>query len=244
MKSRFFKFIKIGIGSLLLLLLFVISILYLTFYKKIPEGKPGTEADLFALKIQDAVKHNAFIATDHIEWTFAYKHHYLWHKKLNEVVVKWDDYTVLLLLNNSKKSTVYKNDIILLKPSKKKEIIKKAQDYFNNDSFWLVAPHKLFDTGVTRKLVTLENDTKGLLISYSSGGSTPGDSYLWKVDKNYLPTSYQMWVSIIPIGGLEATWSSWTSTQSGAYLSTEHKLLGFGIPITNLKAWNDPHKNK
>jgi len=139
------------------------------------------------------------------------------------------------LVNTQKSRLENKN----IQGKEKKELLNTALGYFNNDSFWIVAPHKLFDPGVTRKIVLLDDGNKGLLVSYTSGGTTPGDSYLWKVDENYLPKSYQMWVSIIPIGGIEATWDNWTATESGAYLSTKHELLGFGIPISNLKAWKN-----
>ncbi|MGS0527908.1 hypothetical protein ACU8V7_24695 [Zobellia nedashkovskayae] len=102
--------------------------------------------------------------------------------------------------------------------------MQRQKVFFNNDSFWLVAPFKVFDSGTQRSLVTLEDGSNALMITYSSGGSTPGDSYLWHLGPNGLPESYQMWVSIIPIGGLKATWDDWKIMESGAFLPTSHKL--------------------
>ncbi len=237
MRKKGIKLLKILLLSTLTLVVITVATLYFSLHEKLPEGKPGPEADEFALKILDAVKHDNYLNTDYLQWTFRNKNHYLWDKKSNTVTAKIEDHSVLLHLDSPEKnrvlSTLYFND------QEKKKMIKKALVNFNNDSFWLIAPHKLFDKGAIRRLVTLEDNTKGLLVTYQSGGTTPGDSYLWKVDTNYRPTSYKMWVSIIPIGGLEATWGNWTTTKTGAYLAQQHKLLGFGIPISNLKTWND-----
>ena len=37
-----------------------------------------------------------------------------------------------------------------------KELIKTAEKYFNNDSFWLVAPYKIFDSGTERRKIIRE----------------------------------------------------------------------------------------
>ncbi len=236
MKKKLFKLLKILVLSILALIIIAIATLYFSLNEKLPKGETGQQADNFALKIQDAVKHDDYLDTDYLQWTFRNKNHYIWNKKQGTVEVKWENNIVILNLKNPEKSNVKNNNVTT---EEREKLLETALSYFNNDSFWIVAPHKLFDKGTTRELVTLEDGSKGLLVKYNSGGTTPGDSYLWKVDKNYLPISYKMWVSIIPIGGIEATWEEWTTTKSGAYLSQQHKLLGFGIPISNLKAWKE-----
>ena len=116
--------------------------------------------------------------------------------------------------------------------------IKKAIDLFNNDSFWLVAPFKVFDKGVERRIVPMDDGTKALLITYTSGGSTPGDSYLWELQPNGFPISFKLWVKIIPIGGLKATWDDWQLTESGAFLPKTHSLGPIKLDMGNVKAYN------
>ena len=76
------------------------------------------------------------------------------------------------------------------------------------------------------------------MVSYDSGGVTPGDSYLWILDDTGLPTAYKMWVKIIPIGGINASWDNWMITESGAYLPTSHKLGPLELSMGTVKGYN------
>jgi hypothetical protein len=74
------------------------------------------------------------------------------------------------------------------------------------------------------------------LVTYKSGGVTPGDSYLWKADAEGLPLSVQMWVKIIPIGGLEFGWDNWQELPSGAMIGSRHKSKLFTTELTDIKS--------
>ena len=237
-KMKLKKTLKIIAGVIIFftlpsLLLF--GFLYFKYNEPLPQGIQGEQADALANEMLTALNHKAYKATDYIEWTFKKRHHYKWNKTENICEVYWKSYKVTLDLNDNSKSKVFKNEI-KIEAESKRELIKKARDYFNNDSFWLVAPYKVFDKGTERRLVTLENNEKALLITYISGGSTPGDSYLWHLDENGKPKSFQMWVSILPINGLKATWSDWTTTETGAQLPTFHKLMVLGLEIDDINS--------
>lgn len=231
------KFFKI-IGFLLLIAILGLVVLYAIYNEPLPSGQEGPEADALAQSMLKRLNDEAYKNTRFIEWSFAKaSHHYKWDKENGKVRVKWKDNTVNLNLNAPQKSAVLINNTEVI-GSEKEKLIQKALDYFNNDSFWVVAPFKVFDDGVSRKLVELEDGKKGLLVTYTSGGSTPGDSYLWKLQDSGFPESYQMWVKIIPIGGLEASWDDWQVMESGAFLPATHKLGPIDIDITNLRAYN------
>ena len=117
----------------------------------------------------------------------------------------------------------------------KQAYLDKAYSYWINDSFWLNPVAKFYDEGVTRSLVKYESDTT-LLVSYTQGGETPGDSYLWLVDENYQPKAWKLWVSIVPIKGIEFSWGNWEKMDSGVSISTEHKSTFFNINLTGVKA--------
>lgn len=229
------KFLKIT-GVIILLIFGFILAYYLINNKALPEGKKGKEADALAIKMYNAIHHEAFENTEILKWSFRNKHFYTWHKQENIVHISWAENKVTLYTNQPEKSILYIDGKI----SKNKQLIKQAQDFFNNDSFWLIAPFKIFDSGTERSIVKHEGKD-ALFITYTSGGSTPGDSYLWILDENYFPTSYKMWTSNIPIGGVSGSWSDWKNTEAGIKLPTKHRLSLFGMEMSmgNVKAYNE-----
>lgn len=234
------KILKIVLGAIIFLTLpslLFFGVLYLKYNEPLPEGVEGKEADALATRMLTSLNENAYINTDYIEFTFKNRHKYIWYKTDNKCEVYWKDFTVILNLDNKELSKVFVASQEYEGEDKAK-LTQKALDYFNNDSFWLVAPYKVFDPGTERRIVKTEDGKNALLVTYTSGGTTPGDSYLWHLDDNGKPTSYQMWTDILPIDGLSATWSDWTTTESGAQLPTFHKLLFLGLEmgeITGIK---------
>jgi len=223
--------------AILVLVLISAGILYALYNEPLPEGVASKEADALATKMLTALNHEAYKETRFLEWSFANgKHHYKWDKVSDTVLVSWRDYRVGLNLRDRTKSKVLKGNMVVA-ASEKKELIKKATTFFNNDSFWLVAPYKIFDDGTQRSIVALENGSKGLMVTYTSGGDTPGDSYLWELQPNGFPISFKMWVKIIPIGGLEASWDAWQVTESGAFLPVAHQLGPVTLEMGTVRAY-------
>lgn len=227
------------IGKLLLgIVIIVVAIAvgsYFAYNEKLPKTNQSVEADQLAEKMLSAVNHDAYKQTNYIEWTFAGRNSYKWNKQQQLVEVTMGKTVVKLNIQQPELSTVLVNGV-QVDGSVKAEAIESAIANFNNDSFWLVAPHKVFDSGTERGIVELDNGEKALLVTYSSGGTTPGDSYLWLLDESGLPKAFKMWVSIIPIGGIQATWDSWETSESGAMFPTNHRLFSMDIKIEGLVA--------
>lgn len=221
-----------------LFILAIAVLLFVIFNESRPKGIPSLEADALATKMLTALNHEAYRNTRFLEWSFANgKHQYLWDKEKKIVEVSWDAYTVTLNLDEESESKVLRNNIVL-SGKKRTKSIEKARTYFNNDSFWLVAPYKIFDPGTERSLVPLDDGSQGLLVTYTTGGDTPGDSYLWILDSKGVPERFKLWVKIIPIGGLEATWEGWQVMDSGAMLPTMHHLGPFSFGMGAVKGYN------
>ena len=232
---------KIGkvLGIIIAILIISFITVYAIYNEKLPDGRPGADADALAEKMLATLNHDKFKETRYLEWSFnGGDHQYKWDKEKRKVDVSWDDYLVNLDLISKGSSIVFKNGERLM-DLESEAIIEKAVDKFNNDSFWLVAPYKVFDAGVKRSIVALPDGTNGLLVTYTSGGSTPGDSYLWMLQPNGFPKSFKMWVKIIPIGGIEATWDDWAVMESGAFLPKSHEMGPIKLMMGNIRGYNE-----
>ena len=230
-------------------LLLIITLIGYFYHQPLPEGKKGPEADKLARQMMNAVGKSQWDSTMWVSWNFSERHSFVWDKDRSLVKVNWEDYQVLLEIE-TQKGKAYKAGQPLQGDAKEKAL-KAAWAYFCNDSFWLIAPLKAFDPGTERRIVTQKDGSKDLLVTYGAGGVTPGDSYLWQIDNNGLPQSYQMWVSIIPIGGIKASWENWTKTYTGAKIAEKHQLGPVNVSINELKSGasyaelgfgNDPFK--
>ncbi len=191
--------------------------------EKRPAGTPSAEADALAHRVEAAVDKAAWDRTGAVRWSFGDRDTHLWDRVRNLDRVSWGDNEVQIDLASKKG--------LAMKAGKKLEgaeadkLLESAYGRWANDSFWLNPLAKLFDEGTSRALVPLKDGGQGLLVSYASGGVTPGDAYLWKLGRDDLPTSWKLWVGILPIGGLEVTWENWITLSTGAKIATRHAGL-------------------
>lgn len=198
-----------------------------------PEGRSGAEADALARQLEGAVDVEAWERTGAVAWTFAGRNEHLWDRERGFARVRWDDVEALLHAGGAR-GRAYRGGR-QVQGEEAREILEDAHARWINDSFWLNPIAKLRDPGVTLSVVELEEGGDGLLVSYSSGGLTPGDAYLWMVGDDGLPRAWKMWVSIIPVGGVEATWEEWVTLSTGARVATRHEgPLGIEVRLTDV----------
>ena len=206
--------------SVLLILAVALALVISVADDPLPQNaQQGEAAEKLADQMLMALGKPAYDSLRLIEWTFRGKHHFVWDKDINRVSVDWDDYQVTFF-PESLTGEAYQEGEMVRDTARQKELIQKAWSYFANDSFWLVAPFKIRDPGTVRSLVQTE-EGPGLLVTYQSGGVTPGDSYMWILDDQNRPKSWKMWVSIIPVGGLTFDISQW-QTRQGAWFAVTH----------------------
>ncbi len=234
MKKFFKRLLKIIAWTLGILLLGG-TIGYLVLDKKLPEGVEGAEAEALADKMLAAINKPAWDTLGALEYTyFKGGHHILWDKKRNLVDVKWGDNHVLA--DPSAMTGLAWEDGKPLSGEDANKIVQKGITWFWNDTFWLAAPFKAKDLGTVRKTVTNDDGSKSLLVTYSSGGRTPGDSYLWHLDANGLPIAWQFWVKVLPIGGVRLGWEDWQTLPGGAKLSATRSSGLTDLHFKDIKA--------
>ncbi len=226
------KPIKILIGIVIFItlpsLLFV-GYLYFKHHQPLPIGESGELADNLATKMLVNLNYEAYLSTDYIEWTFKNRRHYKWEKTEGTCEVFWKEYRIKLDLKDHGNSRAFVHGFII-EGEMGAELVEKAKNYYHSDVFWLIAPFTVFDQGVTRQLVELEGNEKGLLVNYNAT-----DSYLWKFDSSGKPKSFNMWDSRTPIDGLEASWSDWYVAETGVKLPKHHNILFFGLELSDIK---------
>ncbi len=212
---RWIARVVFGLAALAIVAVFAI---WLFVHESRPTGEAGPAADALARKIQAAVDVAAWRRVGAIRWCFAGRHHLLWDRRRGLVQVRWKERLVRYRLAD-RRGLVWRGG----RPARgvaRAERIAEAHRIFINDSFWLQPFSKLFDPGVKRALVG-----DALLVSFGSGGVTPGDAYLISADSAFRPTRWKMWVRIIPIGGISATWEGWQRLPGGALVATKHASL-------------------
>ena len=228
------KKILLWIGIMLGIILLGGFLAGIIVHEPVPEVKGTEEADNLAWEVMEMVNCAAWDTTGAVSWVFGGRNSHLWDRKRHFARVEWNECRVLININE-KTGLAWENGI-QLKGTDAEVAVEAAWKRWVNDAFWLNPICKFFDDGTIRSLVTLKDGQQGLMVTYQSGGATPGDSYVWLLKEN-IPESWKMWVSIIPIGGIATTWEGWQTLPTGAKIASVHSgPMGFELKIENIQA--------
>ena len=214
---RILAFLLAAVGVLVLGVAITIAVLD----ESKPTGEAGPAADDLARRMVAWTQPEGWAQTGAIQWNFGGRNQHLWDRQRRYARVEWGSTVVLLRLDTQ--SGIVREDGVTAKGARASELLQQAYAKWVNDAFWLHPFDGIFGPSVVRSIVKTPDRGDGLLVTYQSGGVTPGDSYLWFVDADGRPTAYKMWVSIIPVGGLEVSWDDWIDLPTGAKISTLHK---------------------
>ena len=119
----------------------------------------------------------------YIKWDFAQRTLH-WDKWSGDVRVesKKDDLILFVNINTNKGKAFKKGELISDKKETQK-LIKKAKNWWINDSYWLTMPWKLLDPGVTLTYSRIENNSEVLQMTFENVGNTPINKYEIFIDK-------------------------------------------------------------
>jgi len=222
------------LGVILVVLLVAVVVLVLTLRHAPTPTTAGPEAEALAKEMVRAVDGDAWSRTGAVRWVVMGRKH-LWDRQRGLARVEWRGNRVLLD-TATQKGRAWRNGAELPDGPDKAELVHKAYALWINDSFWLNPVVKAFDDGTSRARGTVDGK-RALLVSYASGGLTPGDKYLWILDDQARPVAWRLWVKILPVGGLQFSWEGWTKLPTGAWVATSHKALGIdAVHLTDLAA--------
>ena len=197
----------------------------------LPKILQNENPELYIDRMFEALDKPAWDSLAFVSWTFMDRHHFYWNKRDNKVVVKWKEEEILMDLDNQQAIDLKHSATAATEKQQS-----KAWNFWCNDSFWFCAPFKVKDPGTSQSIVQMEDGKKGLMITYNSGGVTPGDKYMWILDEKNMPTGWKMWVKIIPMKGMYTSWEDYVTLAGGAKVATAHNNGKLGMKLSNIKS--------
>lgn len=126
----------------------------------------------------------------YIAWNFFGARNLVWDKQTGRVRIDVPSRKTTYLVNiNTLEGKVLKNGMEVTDPDSLATHVEQAKNIWINDSYWLVMPFKLKDSGVTLKY-SREDTTQGgtkafvLTLTFDSVGVTPNNRYEVYIDKS------------------------------------------------------------
>ena len=126
--------------------------------------------------------------TRFISWNFFGRRNLVWDKKEGNVRIEsLADSTTYLVNIHELTGRVKVKGQELTEPDSLRKMLEKAKSIWINDSYWLVMPFKLKDTGVTLKYLGEDTTQKGVIcnvleLTFKNVGDTPDNKYRVYVD--------------------------------------------------------------
>lgn len=153
------------------------------------------DSDAQAIRIADEVMQaqggrKNWDATHYISWNFFGSRKLLWDKHSGQVRVEYVNQDTRILVNvNDGKGKVFRNGAEVTQPDSLAKYLQKGKEAWINDSYWLVMPFKLKDSGVTLKYLGEDTTANGkkadvLRLTFKGVGVTPDNGYQVYVDKD------------------------------------------------------------
>jgi len=156
------------------------------------DGFNSAQSDAEAVEIADQVMiamggRSAWDATRYLAWDFFGARKLIWDKHNGDVRIDFPDSSVYLVNVNDGSGKVHKQGAEVTHPDSLAKELDRGKRIWINDSYWLVMPFKLKDSGVTLKYIGSDTTQAGypsrvLELTFSEVGVTPENMYRVYVD--------------------------------------------------------------
>lgn len=126
--------------------------------------------------------------TRFISWNFFGRRDLVWDKQTGDVRIEsHPDSTIYLVNINTLEGRVMVKGEEITKRDTVRKMLEKAKSIWINDSYWLVMPYKLKDSGVTLKYLGEDTTMTGakanvIEVTFENVGDTPDNKYRVYVD--------------------------------------------------------------
>lgn len=148
------------------------------------------QAVILADEVMEAMGgREAWDHTRYLQWNFFGRRLLTWDKKNGDVRIEsLPDSTLYLVNVNTLKGQVKRRGVTESNPDTLKMLLDRAKSIWINDSYWLVMPFKLKDTGVALKYIgkdtTLNGQTGDMVeLTFDKVGDTPQNKYHVFIDE-------------------------------------------------------------
>ncbi len=159
------------------------------------EGFNEDASDSLAMAIADEVMEamggrQAWDQTRHFAWDFFGARRLVWDKQLDRVRIETPSESKVVLLDmKTMEGTLVQDGEEMTNPDSLKKYLDQAYGQWINDSYWLVMPFKLKDSGVTLTYAGEDSTMDGALadvlrLTFEDVGKTPQNRYDVYVDKD------------------------------------------------------------
>ena len=210
--------LAIGLLSVLAVLLLLLLGNIAREWESKPALAPSPTADAHVQRMWDALNEPAWQATGAVSFTFEPgTRRHLWDRERAFDRVEIGDTTILVNLDDQSGRAFEAGREVF--GDERDAALQRGYRAWINDAFWLAAPFKAMDPGTVRS-----DSPGGFTVAYTSGCLPPGDSYGYELADDGTPRIWKLWVSVIPLPGLDVSFDRWETLSTGARLPTERSF--------------------
>lgn len=199
------------------------------------EGFNAANSDAKAIELADKVMaanggRAAWDNTRHLRWNFFGRRNLWWDKQTGKVRIESAaDSTTYLLNVKENTGQIMRAGAAMTKPDSIKKYTERGKSIWINDSYWLVFPFKLKDSGVTLKYMgrdTTDGVDLGdvIQLTFENVGNTPENRYLAYVSPQGMISQWDFYAKAVDtIPRFTTPWLDY-QTYGGIKLSSDRGM--------------------